>query len=92
MNFIFIQQLCVKDKEKIGRGLFQVIFLAIFWTEWEKPQVPDVPRQGFTPDITQLDVRRNAAEQHRGLWDKEVSVVVNVRVVQWNSEWAVPCC
>jgi hypothetical protein len=29
--------------------------------------VPDVPRQGFSPDIAQLPIRLDAAEQHRGL-------------------------
>ena len=53
-------------------------------------KVPDVPHQGFTPDIAQLYVRQDAAEQHRGLWDKEMSVVVNVTVVQSNSDWAYP--
>jgi hypothetical protein len=70
---------------------FSLFFRQFFGRSERSHKVPDVLRQGFTPDIAQLRVRQDAAEQHRGLWDKEVSVVVNVTVVQWNSDWAVSC-
>ena len=57
---------------------FSLFFRQLFGRSQRSHKAPVVPRQGFAPDIDQLHVRQDAAGQHRGLYDKEVSVVVNV--------------
>jgi hypothetical protein len=67
MNFIFIHQLCGKEKEKLVVAYFILLFQHFSGRTERSHKISEVPRQSFKPDIAQLHVRQDAAEQHHGV-------------------------
>ena len=83
----------MKDKEKSGRGLFQFIFFGNFLDGVREAtkylmfhaKVSHRILPSYTSDRMQ---RCNTAACRT----KKFSVIVNVTVVQSNSDWTVSCC